>query len=141
MGSFLHPMRRIVTLIRDNMAQLRQVESGTREVERSSGKTAGAKNTDPKLAQIAGQFSHFEIKKSRGGYLIYNPRCPEPIARLRPFPNTDRFELFYWSKSSLVPKDIAGARYPFLRSPTVTRLCSHVVSEKSSGTHAICLGC
>lgn len=90
-------MRRIVTLIRDNMAQVRQVELGTREVERSSGQTAGAKNTDPKLAQIAGQFSHFEIKKSRGGYLIYNPRCPEPIARLRPFPNTDRFELFYWS--------------------------------------------
>ncbi|MBV8894150.1 MAG: hypothetical protein JO266_19630 [Acidobacteria bacterium] len=90
-------MRRIVTLIRDNMAQLRQVESGTREVKRSSGKTARAKNTDPKLAQIASQFSQFEIERSRGGYLIYDPRRQEPIARLRPIPNTDRFELFYWS--------------------------------------------
>jgi hypothetical protein len=90
-------MRRIATLIRDNMAQPRQVESGTREVRRSSGKTVRAKNTDPKLAQIAGEFSQFEIERSRGGYLIYEPRRPEPIARLRPIPNTDRFELFYWS--------------------------------------------
>jgi hypothetical protein len=76
-------MRRIATLIRDNMAQPRQVESGTREVRRSSGKTVRAKNTDPKLAQIAGEFSQFEIERSRGGYLIYEPRRPEPIARLR----------------------------------------------------------
>jgi hypothetical protein len=90
-------MRRIVTLIRDNIAQLRQVESDPQETQRLSRKMARAKKIDPKLAQIATQFSQFEIEKSRGGYLISHPGRSEPIARLRPIPDTDRFELFYWS--------------------------------------------
>jgi hypothetical protein len=39
----------------------------------------------------------FDIEKSRGGYLVFNRGHSDPIARLRPIPNTDRFELFYWS--------------------------------------------
>ena len=99
MGALLHPMRRIVTLIRDNIAQVRQVESATREAQRPSGKAARAKKTDPILAQIAAKFSQFDVGKSRGGYLIWDRRRPDPIARLRPIPGTDRFELFYWSNT------------------------------------------
>ena len=28
-----------------------------------------------------------------------SPHCHNPIARLRPIPDTDRFELFYWSNA------------------------------------------
>ena len=52
---------------------------------------------DPTLAQIAAQFTHHDIEKSGGGYLVIDPRTSNPVARLRPIPNTDRFELFYWS--------------------------------------------
>jgi len=52
---------------------------------------------DPTLAQIAAQFTKFDIEASRGGYTILDRRTSNPVARLRPIPNTDRFELFYWS--------------------------------------------
>jgi hypothetical protein len=52
---------------------------------------------DPTLAQIAAQFAKFEVEASRGGYTILERRTSNPVARLRPIPNTDRFELFYWS--------------------------------------------
>ena len=51
---------------------------------------------DPTLAQIAAQFTH-DVEKSGGGYLILDRRTSNPVARLRPIPDTDRFELFYWS--------------------------------------------
>ena len=51
------------------------------------------------LDQIAGQFSGFNVEKNRGAYLIWDRRRPDPIARLRPIPGTDRFELFYWSNT------------------------------------------
>jgi hypothetical protein len=53
--------------------------------------------SDPMLAQIAQQFSGHGVEKSGGGYLIIDPGSASPVARLRPIPNTDRFELFYWS--------------------------------------------
>ena len=53
--------------------------------------------SDPMLAQIANQFSGHEVEKSGGGYLIIDPGSASPVARLRPIPNTDRFELLYWS--------------------------------------------
>lgn len=49
------------------------------------------------LAQIAAQFVKFDVEASRGGYTILDRRTSSPVARLRPIPNTDRFELFYWS--------------------------------------------
>lgn len=53
--------------------------------------------SDPTLAQIAAQFSKFNVEKSHGGYMILDRRTSNPVARLRPIPDTDRFELFYWS--------------------------------------------
>ena len=52
---------------------------------------------DPTLAQIAARFTTFDVEQSRGGYLIIDRRTSNQVARLRPIPNTDRFELFYWS--------------------------------------------
>jgi len=52
---------------------------------------------DETLAEIAGQFTRHDVEKSGSGYLILDRRSSNPVARLRPIPNTDRFELFYWS--------------------------------------------
>jgi hypothetical protein len=51
---------------------------------------------DPMLAQIAAQFTRYDVEKSGSGYMILD-RTSNPVARLRPIPGTDRFELFYWS--------------------------------------------
>ena len=52
---------------------------------------------DPRLAEIAAQFMRHDIEWSRGEYMIIDRLTANPIARLRPIPDTDRFELFYWS--------------------------------------------
>ena len=51
----------------------------------------------PTLAQIAARFKRHGVEWSRGAYMIIDRRTANPIARLRPIPDTDRFELFYWS--------------------------------------------
>ena len=52
---------------------------------------------DPAFTQIAAQFTRHDMEKNGGDYMILDRRTSNPIARLRPIPNTDRFELFYWS--------------------------------------------
>jgi hypothetical protein len=52
---------------------------------------------DPTLAQIAAQFTRHSVEKSGGAYLILDRLTANAVARLRPIPDTDRFELFYWS--------------------------------------------
>jgi hypothetical protein len=52
---------------------------------------------DPTLAQIAAQFTQHNVEKSGTAYTILDRRTSNPVARLRPIPDTDRFELFYWS--------------------------------------------
>lgn len=52
---------------------------------------------DPVLAMIATTFADLEVVKSRGGYTLIDPRVRTPLARLKPIPRSDRFELFYWS--------------------------------------------
>jgi len=54
---------------------------------------------DATLAQIAAQFARHDVEKSGGGYLILDRRTSDPVARLRAIPETDRFELFYWSNT------------------------------------------
>jgi len=34
------------------------------------------------------------VEKSGGGYMVLDRRTANPVARLRPIPDTDRFELF-----------------------------------------------
>ena len=52
---------------------------------------------DPTLAQISAQFTGYDVERSGGGYIVLNRGTSDPIARLHPIPDTDRFELFYWS--------------------------------------------
>ena len=52
---------------------------------------------DPTLDQIVALFRGLEVVKSRGGYTLYDGRNGHPVARLKPIPQSDRFELFYWS--------------------------------------------
>jgi hypothetical protein len=52
---------------------------------------------DPTLAMIAAAFADLDVVKSRGGYTLVDRRSGTPLARLKPFPQSDRFELFYWS--------------------------------------------
>ena len=37
------------------------------------------------------------MQAGRGGYTLRHRRSRTPVARLRPIPDSDRFELFYWS--------------------------------------------
>jgi hypothetical protein len=39
------------------------------------------------------------VEKCGKGYAIVDRRTADTIARLCPIPNTDRFELFYWSNT------------------------------------------
>jgi hypothetical protein len=54
-------------------------------------------NADALLTRITATFGAFDIEKQRGGYTLLDRRNGNPIARLRPFPDSDRFELLYWS--------------------------------------------
>jgi len=54
---------------------------------------------DPTLALIAARFTCHDVEKSGKGYQIVDRRTANPIARLCPIPDTDRFELFYWSNT------------------------------------------
>jgi hypothetical protein len=98
----LHPIRRIGALNRGNLAAVRQIESDVSSrlpdlvaighIETSMSKP------DQTLAQIAAQFTRYDVEKSGGSYyMILDRRTSGPVARLRPIPDTDRFELFYWS--------------------------------------------
>lgn len=93
-------MRRIDALNRGNLVRVRQIESIISSVlarEPPIGHITGMTNPDPTLAQIAAQFTRYDVEKGGGGYMILDRRTSNPVARLRPIPDTDRFQLFYWS--------------------------------------------
>jgi hypothetical protein len=52
---------------------------------------------DPIQAAITAMCADLDVVKPRGGYTLVDPRSGTPLARLKPFPQSDRFELFYWS--------------------------------------------
>jgi hypothetical protein len=52
---------------------------------------------DPLLEQIVARFRGLAVVKSRGGYTLYEERSGHPVARLKPIPQSDHFELFYGS--------------------------------------------
>ena len=54
---------------------------------------------DPTLARITAQFTRHDVEKSGADYMILDRRTANPVARLRPIPDTDRFELFYCQAS------------------------------------------
>ena len=66
-------------------------------VQDTIGILSGMSKPDPALVKIAAQFARHDVEWSSGAYMIIDRRTANPIARLRPIPGTDRFELFYWS--------------------------------------------
>jgi hypothetical protein len=50
------------------------------------------------LGLIATMFHDLDVTKSRGGYTLADPHSGTALARLKPIPQSDRFELFYWSE-------------------------------------------
>jgi hypothetical protein len=52
---------------------------------------------DPIRDLIATMFHDLDVVKSRGGYTLFDPHSGTPLARLKAIPQSDRFELFYWS--------------------------------------------
>jgi hypothetical protein len=52
---------------------------------------------DPIRDLIATMFHDLDVAKSHGGYTLVDPHSGTPLARLKPIPQSDRFELFYWS--------------------------------------------
>ena len=61
------------------------------------GTLAAMTEADPTLTSIAARFPGLEVAKSRGGYTLIDRATETRLARLKPIPQTDRFELFYWS--------------------------------------------
>ena len=53
---------------------------------------------DPIRDLIATMFHDLDVAKSRGGYTLVDLHSGTPLARLKPIPQSDRFELFYWSE-------------------------------------------
>ena len=96
----LHLIGRIRVLNRGNIARC---DKSNRSAHSASpgrntiGILTGMIKPAPALAEIAAQFMRHDIEWSRGAYMIIDRRTANPIARLRPIPDTDRFELFYWS--------------------------------------------
>jgi hypothetical protein len=52
---------------------------------------------DPNVTKIAQAFKGLDVFKARGSYTLRERGAKRPAARLKPIPDTDRFELFYWS--------------------------------------------
>ncbi len=52
---------------------------------------------DPIRDLIATMFHDLDVAKSPGGYTLVDLHSGTPLARLKPIPQSDRFELFYWS--------------------------------------------
>jgi len=98
----LHLIRRIGALNRGNIITPRQIESACSARLAHTGHNRHSNDmTKPDLAlsQIAARFTRHDVEWSRGAFMIIDRRTANPIARLRPIPDTDRFELFYWSST------------------------------------------
>ena len=101
-AGMLHPTRRINAVNRSNLVAVRQIESVVLSLLADApliGHIDGMTKSDPTLALIAAQFTRHAVEKSGSGYTIVDRRTENPVARLRPIPDSDRFELLYWSNT------------------------------------------
>jgi hypothetical protein len=87
---------------RGNLVEMRQIESAISSLLAAAPTIRhidGMSKSDPTLHLIAARFSGHDVEKSGNGYTLIDRRTSQPAARLRPIPDTDRFELFYWSNA------------------------------------------
>ncbi len=52
-------------------------------------------SSDPIRDRIAAALTEFDVQKIRGRYTVVERRGGRAVARLKPIPDVDRFELFY----------------------------------------------
>ena len=76
---------------------------------------------DLALSQIAARFTR-HVEWSRGAFMIIDRRTANPIARLRPIPDTDRFELFYWSNNLGRMKLMLKSAHEIVESDSMFRI-------------------
>jgi hypothetical protein len=53
------------------------------------------------------------VRKLRGGYSLSSARTGAPVARLKPMPPDDRFEVLWWRREAWGPAGPFGAVLPF----------------------------
>jgi hypothetical protein len=81
---------------------MRQIESAISlllAVAPSVSHIDGMSKPDPTLHLIAARFAGHDVENSGTGYTLIDRRTSSAVARLRPIPDTDRFELLYWSNA------------------------------------------
>jgi hypothetical protein len=95
-----HPIRRIGFAPWGNLLGLRQSESVPRRLSPhrpAFAILAEMAAPDPILDQILARLARLDVVKNRGGYTISDRKSGNKLARLRPFPKSDGFEILYWS--------------------------------------------
>lgn len=68
--------------------------------------------TDPVLERIAAYpwpRGGVSVRKLRGGYSLSSARTGAPVARLKPMPQDDRFEVLWWRRDAWGPAGPFGA--------------------------------
>ena len=63
----------------------------------AAGRLAAMTEPDPTLARNGATFTDLDAVKSHSGYTLVDPRGRTPLDGRKPFLQSDRFELFYWS--------------------------------------------
>ena len=88
---------------RDRLCATYWAAPHTRSPYRSPGTPIASLNNKLEAASADNMLSFVlrldNVEWSRGAFMIIDRRTTNPIARLRPIPDTDRFELFYWSNA------------------------------------------
>jgi hypothetical protein len=68
--------------------------------------------TDPVIERIAAYSwprGGVSVRKFRGGYSLSSARTGAPVARLKPMPQGDRFEVLWWRRDAWGPAGPFGA--------------------------------
>jgi hypothetical protein len=68
--------------------------------------------TDPMIERIAAYpwpRGGVSVRKLRGGYSLSSARTGAPVARLKPMPQDDRFEVLWWRRDAWGPAGPFGA--------------------------------
>ena len=52
-----------------------------------------------------------EVRRSAGGYSLLSARTGEPVARLKPLPESDRVEVLRWRRNAWEPAGPFGASF------------------------------
>ena len=72
-------------------------------------------SSDPVIERIAAYAwprGGAEVRRVRGGYTLISARTGAPVARLKPLPSNDCFEVLWWRRDAWGPAGPFGAVLP-----------------------------